>query len=42
LINDFIVGVTVWLSALFLVKEENAQGDLNEGEIIKVRLYTAD
>jgi hypothetical protein len=27
----------VWLSALFLVKEENAHGDLNEGETVKVR-----
>ena len=30
-------GITVWLSALFLVKEENARGDLNEGETVKVR-----
>jgi hypothetical protein len=30
-------GVTVWLSALFLVKEENVHGDLNEGETVKVR-----
>ena len=26
----------MWLSALFLVKEENVHGDLNEGETVKV------
>jgi hypothetical protein len=39
LITYSISGITVWLSALFLVKEENAQGDLSEGETVKVRLY---
>jgi hypothetical protein len=35
--KTFAPGITIWLSALFLVKEENAQGDLNEGETVKVR-----
>ena len=36
-VNNIVTGITVWLSALFLVKEENAQGDLSEGETVKVR-----
>lgn len=36
-----VAGVTVWLSALFLVKEENAHGDLSEGETVKVTARTA-
>ena len=31
----------MWLSALFLVKEENAHGDLNEGETVKVSVWHA-
>ena len=30
----------MWLSALFLVKEENAHGDLSEGETVKVTART--
>ena len=31
----------MWLSALFLVKEENAHGDLSEGETVKVTARSA-